>query len=136
MNEALAGFALSVYSVTLTLSQGTFAVCVLVLLPMAVFPSTRGLAAGGLFLASWLFGLTTWTLGAAVTFSTYGWVGLLLGLMFLGLGVVPIGIFAAFVTLKLPSLGFSLIGMSIVVCVARYGGITAAVIQASNEDGN
>ena len=37
MNETLAGFALSVYSATLPLSQGTFAVCVLVLLPMAVF---------------------------------------------------------------------------------------------------
>jgi hypothetical protein len=128
VNEALAGFALSVYSVTLTLSQGTFAVCVLVLLPMAVLPSTRGLAGRGLFLASWLFGLTTWTLGATVTFSTYGWVGLILGMMLFGVGVVPVGIFAAFVTLKLPSLGFSLIGMSIVVYAARVGGITATTL--------
>ena len=128
MNETLAGFALSVYSATLTLSQGTFAVCVLVLLPMAVFPSTRGLAGRGLFLASWLFGLTTWTLGATVTFSTYGWVGLILGMMLFGDGVVPVGIFAAFVTLKLPSLGFSLIGMSIVVYAARVGGITATTL--------
>ena len=136
MNETLAGFALSVYSATLTLSQGTFAVCVLVLLPMAVFPSTRGLAAGGLFLASWLFGLTTWALGATVTFATYGWVGLILGMMLFGVGVVPVGIFAAFVTLKLPSLGFSLIGMSIVVYAARVGAITAMALAPSETDGS
>ena len=136
MNETLAGFALSVYSATLPLSQGTFAVCVLVLLPLAVFPPTRVLAGTGLFLASWLFGLTTWTLGASVTFYTYGWVGLILGMMLFGVGVIPLGVAAAFVTLKLPSLGFYLIGMSIVVYVARVGAITAMALAPSETDGS
>jgi hypothetical protein len=71
-----------------------------------------------------------------VTFSTYGWVGLILGMMLFGVGVVPLGVVAAFVTLKLPSLGFYLIGMSIVVYAARVGAITAMALAPSETDGS
>jgi hypothetical protein len=57
-----------------------------------------------------------------VTFATMGWIGLLVGLMIAGVGVVPLGIFAAFVLLKEFSLGLSLIVMSILVFATRMGG--------------
>lgn len=126
MSEFLFSLAMTVYSFALPLAWLALAVCVVVLLPMALFRVTRPYAGVGLFLASWIFGLTTWTLGAAVTFATYGWVGLIIGLFLFGVGVVPIGIFAAFVTLKSASLGFSLIAMLVVVIAARIGGMALA----------
>ena len=71
-----------------------------------------------------------------MTFYTYGWVGLILGMMLFGVGVIPLGVAAAFVTLKLPSLGFYLIGMSIVVYVARVGAITAMALAPSETNGS
>ena len=126
MSDSLAGLAATVYSIALPLSWLVLAACVVVLLPMALFSRTRPKAGAGLLLASWLFGLTTWTLGAAITLSTYGILGLVLGLVLLGVGVVPIGIFAAFVSLKSASLGFSLIAMSVLVFVTRFGGVALA----------
>lgn len=123
MNEALSRLAVSVYSVALPFSWLALAVCVLVLVPMAMFRNTRAQAGVGLFIASWLFGLTTWTLGATVTFVTFGWVGLLIGLVLFGVGVVPIGIFAAFFVINSWSLGLSLIVMSVGVFAARAAGI-------------
>lgn len=122
MSEGLAGFAVKVYSVMLPISWLGLLFVVLVLLPMALFKSTRGKAGVGLFTASWLFGITTWMLGAAVTFATYGIGGFILGLLLFGVGVVPIAIFAAFFKLHATGLGVSLIVMSIIVYVCRAGG--------------
>ena len=122
MNEALANLAIGVYLFVLPLSWIAIVICVIVLVPLALFQGTRPQAGAGLVVASWLFGLTTWTLGALVTFATYGWVGLLIGLVFFGVGVVPIGIFASLVTIKSWSLGLSLIVMAIIVWSARIGG--------------
>ena len=131
MNETFANFAVGVYSFVLPLSWIGIVICVVVLLPMAVFQGTRRQAGAGLMMASWLFGVTTWTLGAVVTFATYGWVGLLIGLVFFGVGVVPIGIFAAFVTIKSMSLGLSLMVMAGIVWSARIGG--AMLMQSEAE---
>ena len=46
----------------------------------------------------------------------------MVGIFFFGVGVVPIGIFAAFFSVKSLSLGVSLIVMSLVVFAARGGG--------------
>lgn len=58
-----------------------------------------------------------------MTFVTWGWVGLLIGLFIAGVGVVPIGILAAFISLKEPTLGFSMIAMVVIVFVTRMGGM-------------
>ncbi len=123
MNEAIVEFSIKAYSLLLPISWVGVAIVVLVLLPMAIFKATRPAAGTGIFFSSYLFGLTTWFLGAAVTFVTWGWVGLIIGLLLAGVGVVPIGILAAFISLKEPSLGFSLIVMVIIVFVTRIGGM-------------
>lgn len=123
MNEAIAEFCVMAYSILLPISWIGVAVVVLVLLPLAIFRASRSAAGTGMFYSSYLFGLTTWFLGAAVTFITWGWMGLIIGLLLAGVGVVPIGILAAFISLKEPSLGFSLIVMVIIVFACRIGGI-------------
>jgi len=73
----------------------------------------------------------TWFLGATVTFVTWGWVGVIIGLIIAGVGVVPIGILAAFISLKEPALGFSLIVMVVIVFATRIGG--ASLMQSEGE---
>lgn len=123
MNQVIAEFCVKTYSFLLPVAWIGVAIVVLVLLPMALFRATRSAAGTGIFFSSYLFGLTTWFLGATVTFVTWGWVGLLLGLLIAGVGVVPIGIFAAFISLKEPTLGFSLIAMVVIVFATRIGGM-------------
>lgn len=57
-----------------------------------------------------------------MTFGTLGWFWLLVGLMFAGMGVVPLGIIAAFFILKMPSLGLSLLFMGWLVFGCRAVG--------------
>jgi len=107
-------------------------VVVFLFLPMACFRKTRSVASKGLFYSSWLFGITTWFLGATVTFATWGWIGLIIGLLFAGLGVVPIGILAAFISIKSISLGITLIIMSLIVIATRWSSF--ALIKSIEEE--
>ena len=80
-------------------SMLVWAVAGLVLLPLlavcgglVLFHKTRAYGGVALWLFSWLVGLSTWLLGAAFTF---GWIGLIVGLLLFGIGVVPLGVFGA-----------------------------------------
>lgn len=129
MNEAIVSLAVGVYSFLLPISWIALFVALIVLVPMAFFKSTRRQAGLNLVWASYIFGLTTWTLGAAITFATLGWLGLLVGLFLFGVGVVPIGIFSAFFIVKSFSLGLSLILMVAVVFAFRMGGAALAAYE-------
>ncbi|WP_147430974.1 hypothetical protein [Thiocapsa rosea] len=131
MNQVIAEFCVKTYSFLLPVAWVGIAIVVLVLLPMALFRATRPAAGTGIFFSSYLFGLTTWFLGATVTFVTWGWVGLLIGLFIAGVGVVPIGILAAFISLKEPALGFSLIVMLVIVFATRMGGM--ALVESNGK---
>jgi hypothetical protein len=129
MSSFLAEIAFRLYTWVLPLAQLTFAGALLILVPLALIPATRGQAGKNFIIASYLFGFTTWMLGATITFSTYGWVGLLIGLFFFGVGVVPVAVVAAFFSLSAPGLGFSLIMMAVLTYGARMGG--AALMEAA-----
>ena len=131
MNEAIAAFCVKAYTLLLPISWIGVAIVILALLPIALFKATRPTAGTGIYISSYLFGLTTWFLGATVTFVTWGWVGLIIGLIIAGVGVVPIGILAAFISLKQPALGFSLIVMVVIVFATRMGGI--ALMKSGSE---
>jgi uncharacterized protein YacL len=123
MSEAIAAFCVKAYTFLLPISWIGVAIVVLVLLPMALFKATRPAAGTGMYFSSYLFGLTTWFLDATVTFVTWGWVGLIIGLIIAVVGVVPIAILASFISLKEPILGFSLIVMVLIVFATRMGGM-------------
>jgi hypothetical protein len=130
MLQTLAELALSVYIAVLPIAQLAFLGALFILAPMAMIPRTRKQAGINMIVASHLFGFTVWMLSAAVTFSTYGLIALLIGMVFFGFGVVPIAIFAGFITLGIPELGLSILGMSIITMVFRYAGIA---LTASGE---
>lgn len=114
MVELAVQLAVRVYEFLLPVGWIVFGVGVVVLGPLALFRATRPWAGLGLFLGSYVIGLTTWLLGSAVTLGTYGLLVAIIGWLTLGVGVVPIAIFAAFFTLGDPAMGWWLIAMSVI----------------------
>ena len=122
MRETIANISLSAYSFLLPIAEISFLVAVLVLLPMAVLRRTRHIASVGLVVVSYVVGITTWLLGAGITFASFGWLGLFFGLLLFGMGVVFLGIAGAFIRLDQPDLAVSLLAMSITAIAAQFGG--------------
>ena len=73
----------------------TFIVCILVLLPLSIFRKTRSFAAIGLFTASYVFGVTLWVVSFLLSYIYWGILGLLVGLVFAGVGVLPVAMLAS-----------------------------------------
>lgn len=69
-----------------------------VLLPLAAFRGTRRFAGGGMSVGKGLFGLTLWVLCIALTFAKWGKVVTIVGLLIFGVGILPMGIVAGFLT--------------------------------------
>jgi hypothetical protein len=88
-----------------------FAVCILVLLPLALFRGTRKLSVYGLLISSAIFGVSTWVLGFLVTYQHWGASGLIIGLLLGGVGVVPIGILASAFNAAWPQVGDLVLGV-------------------------
>jgi hypothetical protein len=75
----------------------TFLVSLLLLTPLALIPQTRPYAAIGFMIASFAFGAILWIWGMAYTYSVWELFAVIVGLVFFGIGVVPIAMFAALV---------------------------------------
>ena len=65
-----------------------------ILLLLSVFKGIRGFTGGTIFLSSFIFGLVTWLLGFVLTYALWGLWAVILGILFLGGGVVPIALLA------------------------------------------
>ena len=132
MTETIINFSVKAYTLLLPLAWIGFVVVILVLCPLAFFHRTRQFAGTSMFFVSWLFGITTWFLGATITFATWGWVGLLIGLFLFGVGVVPVGVLAAFFSLDSISMTLSLIVMSGITYACRVGGLAISESTSRN----
>ena len=126
MREWVMEIAVKAYTFTLPFYELALAVAIFVLLPLTIWRKTRGAVGAGLLITSYIFGLTTWLLSAAVTFGSFGWFGLIIGLLFLGLGVVPLAIIGAIFKLDNGGLALVLFVMVVVTFGARFGGAYAA----------
>jgi len=71
-----------------------FAIVIFVLLPLAIPRATRGFSSVSILIASYVFGATLWMFGLLLTYFTWGIVAVIIGLVFLGVGVVPIALLA------------------------------------------
>lgn len=71
------------------------AIVLFILLPLSLFKRLRGYTGTGIFIASYVFGLICWLMGFVVTYMLWGLWAIILGLLFLGGGVVPIGMVAS-----------------------------------------
>ncbi|HLY55277.1 MAG TPA: hypothetical protein VKS60_06950 [Stellaceae bacterium] len=73
------------------------AAAVIVFGPLAIFRRARYWAAWGLYATSIVAGVILWIYCAAITFWAWGWVGLIIGIVILGVGVLPLGLVAALI---------------------------------------
>lgn len=71
------------------------AILFLILLPLSLIRKARGFTSVTIMLLSFVFGMTVWMEGLLITLSTWGVVPVIIGLCFMGIGVVPIGMLAA-----------------------------------------
>jgi uncharacterized membrane protein (GlpM family) len=79
-----------------TSSVIAFGLLVTVFLPLSAFRKTRSFGLAAIFCASILFGATAWMEGLVTTELFWGTWGVIIGLCFAGVGVVPMGMLAAF----------------------------------------
>ncbi|WP_147391844.1 hypothetical protein [Pelagerythrobacter aerophilus] len=67
----------------------------MLLIPLAIIPATRGLAASLFGLASLVFGACLWLYALAFTYLEWGMLGVVIGVLIFGVGVVVTGTLAA-----------------------------------------
>jgi hypothetical protein len=70
------------------------AICILVLVPLSLFSRTRAWAGSCYYACSFVFGATLFAYACIVAYLIWGYSGLGLGLLFAGIGVVPVAYFA------------------------------------------
>lgn len=71
-----------------------FAINLLILLPLGLFRKTGIVGGMGMYISSYVFGLTLWFLGLLLTYFTWGFFGIFIGLVLGGVGVVPVAMLA------------------------------------------
>lgn len=92
-----AAFSIWVLKWTIPVFSWTLIASIVVLMPLAFIPPTRGYAAIGFMIASTAFGSILWLWGMAYTYSVWGLLGIIVGLVMFGVGVVPVAFVAALV---------------------------------------
>ena len=98
-----------------------FILNILLVLPLAAFRRTRPWAGIVLYCSSYLFGLATWFLGLLLTYSLWGIVPTIIGLLFLGVGVVVMGILATLFKGMWPELMWLVIYLVVTVAFRMVG---------------
>lgn len=63
--------------------------------PLSLIPPARFIAASGFLIASIVFGVMIWVCGLGVTYEAWGLGGVIIGLVFAGVGIVPVAMLAA-----------------------------------------
>lgn len=71
-----------------------FAINLFILLPLGLFRKTGIVGGMGMYISSYVFGLTLWFLGLLLTYFTWGFFGIFIGLVLGGVGVVPVAMLA------------------------------------------
>jgi hypothetical protein len=98
---------------------------ILILLPLSVFKRLRGYTGSGIFLSSYIFGLVAWLLGFILTYALWGLSAVIVGIVFLGGGVVPIALLATlFKGLWEPF--FTLLALTAITFGSRVSGLLIA----------
>jgi len=110
-----------------------FAVNLFILLPLALFKKTGAVGGIGMFISSYVFGLTLWFLGLLLTYFTWGFLGIFIGLMLGGVGVIPVAMLAMIVNGEFSTL-LVLVILTLLTFGTRILGIYLAAKAEKNED--
>jgi hypothetical protein len=62
--------------------------------PLSLIPPARFIAASGFLISSIVFGVMIWVCGLGVTYEAWGLGGVIIGLVFAGVGIVPVAMLA------------------------------------------
>lgn len=71
-----------------------FWVSMLILLPLAFFRKTRLFSGTSLYVISFIFGAHLWITSFLITYNTWGIIAVIIGILIMGIGVVPIAMLA------------------------------------------
>ena len=107
----------------------TQAVSLLVFGSTALFRRTRGFSAVGLFISSYIFGIILWIWSIILTLELWGVFAVIIGLLFVGVGIVPVAILALIFHAQWSSLGDIAI-----MLVSTYGARVLALWLANKAD--
>jgi hypothetical protein len=111
------------------ISAVVFVLCLVVILPLAIFRPLRPWSGLAIYIASYLFGITCWFSGLLITWSTWGGIAVIIGLLFMGIGVVPIAIVASLFKAMWGNLIFM-----IVMVVVTFGTRIVGTMLATSEE--
>lgn len=118
MRETVAEWTLAASEYLMCIVEWALLPTFLIVLALVVIRRTRSLGGIIMFCFSFLLGAATWFYGAAVSFATFGWFGLILGLLVMGVGVVPLGIIGGFVYLD-SRIAWEIIGLCVATIALR-----------------
>ncbi len=99
------------------------------LLVLAFIRPTRRIGGNGLYVASVVFGITVWISALLYTLSTWGWLAVLVGLVFAGVGIVPVAMVAAGFHQEWAIIGQLLLGVAAVFGCRIVGLIFLAKVR-------
>lgn len=71
---------------------------IVILVPLSIIKKTREIGLIGILITSYIYGLLLWVWSFLITFSTWGWIAVIIGLVIAGIGVVPIALLATILT--------------------------------------
>lgn len=96
------------------------AIDIVIFLPLSFIRRTQHFAGTAFLYSSYLFGVTLWAWSLVLTYDWWGWVGVVIGLLFVGVGVVPVAMFAALV-----HAAWAVLGETVFMLAVAYGARTA-----------
>lgn len=96
------GFWLSsiLYPILNIISIASLIVCFLVLFPLSIIQKNKTNLTKGFYITSFIFGATAWTWSFVLAYTIWGILGLVIGLFFFGVGVVPVAMLATLLSGK------------------------------------
>jgi hypothetical protein len=100
--------------------------CIIVFLPLLAFRKTRPASARGFLVSSYVFGAFTCMAGVLVCKIYLGSFWLAVGLLFVGIGVVPLGIIGAMIYSDWVAAGYLFAGLVLTLSSRAIGGAATA----------
>ncbi|MEK7644906.1 MAG: hypothetical protein AAB391_01080 [Patescibacteria group bacterium] len=87
-------FTATVLPIVQIISGFLFFVNLLVLLPLCFVRKTRGYSGLGMYISSYIFGLELWLRALLFTYIIWGGFWVVVGLLFAGIGILPLSLLA------------------------------------------
>jgi hypothetical protein len=115
------------------LARITLGVVVIIFLPMAAFRQTQRFAAKALISASSIFGIALWVWGLTLTYNLWGGGAVLLGLVLLGVGVVPMAMLATAFAALWSTFGQLMLLAVLAYSTQRFGRILFLKLQREDQ---